>query len=153
MKIDLAAYFSKVSQTTQGGGKECEKAERDFSKILESVLGNPVCRGHAAPATVEMKGCSKVEGVEPVPIERSSRLAWYLEDVLDVVENYAQTLADPACSLESIAPYINRMALEQEKIWSLMNGLAAEDGLREVAREVLVTLSAEMSRFERGDYV
>lgn len=152
MKINLTPEFLQPAQPARTEGKGGKGGETDFSRILETTLGNFGGSAKAPAATPALSGSPTVSPVKMEDTDHQSAVAQGLEDALVVIENYSQALADPACSMEDIAPYVKRMAVEQEKIWSVMDRLPVDDGLRSVAQEVLVTLSTEVSRFERGDY-
>ncbi len=74
--------------------------------------------------------------------------------LIDLLEAYAQQLADPAKSLRQIAPLVDEIQTQAGRL------MAAADAdpqphpeLQTLARRSVVAAQVEVTRFQRGDYV
>jgi hypothetical protein len=74
--------------------------------------------------------------------------------LIDLLEAYAQQLADPAKSLRQIAPLVDAIQTQAER---LMAAAAADPQphpeLQTLAHRSVVAAQVEVTRFQRGDYV
>ena len=77
----------------------------------------------------------------------------HIEKLINLLDRYRDKLADPRISLKQLDPHIKEMNHEMESLGPVLDSLPADDGLRTVLNQTMVTLSLEISKFYRGDYI
>lgn len=75
------------------------------------------------------------------------------ENLLTLLDEYRQKLADPRFSLKDINPLVDRLSSENKNLAEIMGSLPEGDGLKDIARKTLITSSLEVIRFNKGDYI
>ena len=114
-----------------------ERTAQHPGKIKSSPLANPVSAIQFHPLSPENKG---------VTVER-------VDNLLNLLDNYREQLADPQVTLRSIEPVINMIAKEKEQLSSVLESLSNEDGLKDIVNRTLITASLEVVKYNRGDYI
>ena len=76
-----------------------------------------------------------------------------VDNLLNLLDNYRDKLADPQVTLRSIEPVINMIAKEKEQLSSVLESLPNEDELKDIVKRTLITASLEVIKFNRGDYI
>ncbi|MBW2486601.1 MAG: hypothetical protein JRE72_04205, partial [Deltaproteobacteria bacterium] len=76
-----------------------------------------------------------------------------LDNLLDLLEQYRDQLADPKVTLRQIAPLLNTIDKKQEQLSALLKGMPDEDGLKDIVHRTLIATSLEVMKFNRGDYI
>ena len=76
-----------------------------------------------------------------------------IDRFIDMLERYQQKLTEPGATLKDMDRLISDISLEKDRLASLTASLDAEDGLRGILNEALVTASREVFKFQRGDYI
>jgi hypothetical protein len=120
------ALKASVEQTAQHPGK-----------IKSSPIANPVSAIQFHPVSLENKSLT---------VER-------IDNLLNLLDNYRDKLADPQVTLRSIEPVINMIAKEKEQLSSVLESLSNEDELKDIVKRTLITASLEVIKFNRGDYI
>jgi hypothetical protein len=94
-------------------------------------------------------------GLEPaLPDPSNGQItADHIEKLINLLDLYRDKLADPRISLKQLDPHITEMNREMESLGPVLDSLPADDGLRTVLNQTMVTLSLEISKFYRGDYI
>ena len=127
-------------------------AGREFGAILKDTVKN---------TTTAALAPSQTTFINPLPGSQSASLsssdpqfaANRIEGMIDLLDRYRQKLADPRITLKQIDPVIKEMTLEMENLAPLLDSLPADEGLKNVLNQTLVTVSLEISKFYRGDYI
>jgi len=125
---------------------------RAFSDALGRALstenGAPAQSGKAAP------GPSSISGVQfsSLPFTAPANAAEKVDHLLELLEGYRQQLADHRQSLKSIAPQLERVEKGTRELEKSIESLDDADGLKSIAQEALITATAEVFKFNRGDY-
>lgn len=74
--------------------------------------------------------------------------------LIDLLEAYAQQLADPAKSLRQIAPLVDAIQTQAERLMAAADADPQPDPeLQTLALRSVVAAHVEVTRFQRGDYV
>jgi hypothetical protein len=76
-----------------------------------------------------------------------------LDNLLDLLDQYRNQLADPKVTLRQIEPLLNTISKEKEQLSAVLNGMPDEDGLKDIVHRTLITTSLEVMKFNRGDYI
>jgi hypothetical protein len=92
-----------------------------------------------------------------LPLNSSPRVGEIIkksEEVLCLLEEYANGLSDPEMSLKDIGPLVERIKEEAGLIEADVNEKGQSDsGLGRIIRELSVVANVEAFKFHRGDYV
>jgi hypothetical protein len=89
----------------------------------------------------------------PVSLENKRITVERVDNILNLLNNYRDNLADPQVTLRSIEPVINMIAKEKEQLSSVLESLPNEDELKDIVERTLITASLEVIKFNRGDYI
>jgi hypothetical protein len=74
--------------------------------------------------------------------------------LLDLLEDYAKNLNDPSRSLKDMAPLMEEISINAQKLLKETEKMpATEEKLRGIASSAAVTAQVELFKFKRGDYV
>jgi hypothetical protein len=114
-----------------------ERTAQHPAKIKSSPMANPVSAIQFHPVSLENKR---------ITVER-------VDNILNLLNNYRDNLADPQVTLRSIEPVINMIAKEKEQLSSVLESLPNEDELKDIVERTLITASLEVIKFNRGDYI
>lgn len=76
-----------------------------------------------------------------------------VENLLDLLDDYRQKLADPQVTLKEMDGLVGKIAGEKENLTATLDSMQDGEQLRDVLNQTLVTTSLEIMKFRRGDYV
>ena len=76
-----------------------------------------------------------------------------VEQLLDLLEAYSAALADPKKNLRDLSPLVKLLEREQRNLEELGKNLADGDMLQNILKQAVILSQAEVSRFNRGDYL
>ncbi|MCU0590117.1 MAG: hypothetical protein MUC57_01415 [Desulfobacterales bacterium] len=76
-----------------------------------------------------------------------------LEGFFDLLDGYCQKLANPRVSLKGLASSIQQLEEGRDALSRMNEALPADDGLKDVLNQTLITAELEIMRFRRGDYL
>lgn len=151
MKIDGNNDIGRSVFTDKATPKEatsdCEfkdilKASVQRSQQTQAPVQTPT---HANPSGA-IRFVPRSPGVEDTTVER-------LDNLLNLLEQYRDQLADPKVSLRQIEPLLNMIAKEKEQLSAALNTMPDEDDLKDIVHRTLITTSLEVIKFNRGDYI
>ena len=76
-----------------------------------------------------------------------------LEGFFDQLEDYCQKLSNPRVGLKGLASSIQQLEAGRDALSRMNAALPADDGLKDVLNQTLITAELEIMRFRRGDYL
>ena len=76
-----------------------------------------------------------------------------VDNLLNLLDQYRDQLANPKVTLRTIEPILNTIAKEKEQLTGVLDNIANDDGLKDIVQRTLITASVEVMKFNRGDYV
>jgi hypothetical protein len=114
-----------------------ERTTQQQAKIQRSALIDPVSAIRFDPLSPEDKSTT---------VER-------VDNLLNLLDNYRNELADPQVTLRSIEPVMNTIVKEKEQLSAVLDSLTNEDGLKDIVNRTLITASLEVIKYYRGDYI
>ena len=114
-----------------------ERSAHHPEKTESSPLANPVSAIRFHPLAPENKS---------ITVER-------VDNLLNLLDNYRNQLADPQVTLRKIEPVINMIEKEKAQLSSVLDSLTDEDGLKDIVNRTLITASLEVIKYNRGDYI
>ncbi|MEW5725407.1 MAG: hypothetical protein AB1896_20005, partial [Thermodesulfobacteriota bacterium] len=71
---------------------------------------------------------------------------------VDLLDKYAQALADPDLSLRQLEPLVKGLEGEVENLEALGQGLPEGHGLKDLADRTAIQAAIEALKFRRGDF-
>ena len=127
-------------------------AGKEFSAILKATVKNSTTAGLAPLQTTFI---NPLPGLQPVSSSLSDHqvAANSIEDMINLLDRYREKLADPRVTMKQIDPVIREMTREIENLAPVLDSLPADEGLKNILNQTLVTVSLEISKFYRGDYI
>ncbi|MGD8290231.1 MAG: hypothetical protein PVF37_00910 [Desulfobacterales bacterium] len=132
--------------------KDQQKVGKEFDSILKEAVENTLSETVTAKQTVFV---NPVRGLQPASSPELNQSVTYrnIEEMLNLLERYRDKLADPQVTLKQIDPYIMELNRGMETLAPLLDKLPAGNGLRNILNQTMVTMSLEISKFHRGDYI
>ena len=123
-----------------------------FGAILKETVKNSTTAGLAPLQTTFI---NPVPGLQPASSSLSDHqfAANSIEDMINLLDRYREKLADPRITMKQIDPVIREMTREMENLTPVLDSLPADEGLKNILNQTLVTISLEISKFYRGDYI
>jgi len=89
----------------------------------------------------------------PCPVDSKSDVFVQSEKILNLLDNYAVELADPARTLKDIGPLVENIEKEVTMMESeAVNKVQNDKALDKLVKDVTVTAKVAMYKFHRGDY-
>jgi hypothetical protein len=127
-------------------------AGKEFGAILNETVKNSTTAGLAPLQTTFI---NPLPGLQPASSSLSDHqfAANSIEDMINLLDRYREKLADPRITMKQIDPVIREMTREMENLTPVLDSLPADEGLKNILNQTLVTISLEISKFYRGDYI
>jgi hypothetical protein len=124
----------------------------NFNAILREAAKNTTA---SEPTPTPSTSINLLPIVEPTALSPSDhRLATdRIENMLNLLDRYREKLANSRMTMKQIDPEIKEMAQTMENLGHVLDSLPAEDGLRDILNRTMVTISLEIGKFYRGDYI
>jgi hypothetical protein len=151
MKIDGNNDIAR-SATADKSTSEQATATDEFKKILKASVDRSKTQA-AKIQTAPRPNPSAAIHFTPLSPEARKFTVERLDNLLDLLDQYRNQLADPKVTLRQIEPLLNTIAQEKEQLSAVLNGMPNEDGLRDIVHRTLITTSLEVMKFNRGDYI
>jgi len=127
-------------------------AGKEFDAILKETVKNSTTAGLAPSQTTFI---NHLPALQPASSSLSDHqfAANRIEDMINLLDGYREKLANPRITMKQIDPVIREMTREIENLAPVLDLLPADEGLRNILNQTLVTVSLEISKFYRGDYI
>ena len=152
MKIFNNEQVLKTFQSELKVKAQPTSVEKEFGVILNKAVEK---KSTAALASMQTTFVNPLPGFQPAPPSPSDHqfTANDIEDMINLLDQYRDKLGDPRITMKQIDPVIMEMSREMENLAPVLDSLPAEDGLRNILNQTMVTISLEISKFYRGDYI
>ena len=151
MKINGSDEIIKNSFAEKAMRKEPDQ-EDNFKNILKSTVEKTAQDPEKIQSSALANSVSAVQ-FHPISPENRSVTVKRVDNLLNLLDNYRDQLADPQVTLRSIEPVINMIEKEKEQLSSVAASLPNEDGLKDIVNRTLITASLEVIKYNRGDYI
>jgi len=127
-------------------------AGKEFGTILKETVKNTT---PAALAPLQTTFINPSAGLQPTSSSQWDHrfAANSIEDMINLLDRYREKLADPRMTMKQIDPVIREMTREMENLAPVLDSLPADEGLKKIFNQTLVTVSLEISKYYRGDYI
>ncbi|MDR2422092.1 MAG: hypothetical protein LBE01_01795 [Deltaproteobacteria bacterium] len=76
-----------------------------------------------------------------------------IESLLDLLDNYAQALANPQKALKDLAPLADDLELAAQGLGQTSENLSSDDPLKALTSDTASVAMVEAMKFKRGDYI
>ncbi len=132
----------------------------DFKKILDEVSSPPGREGSITrteyPGPPVADGVHILHGVEqmnePLNVAGKKQVINELQKMLDLVDFYSAKLRDTTMPAQEMTPLISHLQERLESIHGMEAAPGMPEGLKPIINDMAVTISAEIAKFNRGDY-
>ena len=132
------------------------RSQQDQKEDFKNILKASVERTTSNPGKIQSppltNSVSAIRFQTPSP-EHKRLTVDRVDNLLNLLDNYRDQLADPWVTLRSIEPVIKMIDKEKEQLSSVLDSLTEEDGLKDIVNHTLITASLEVIKFNRGDYI
>jgi len=127
-------------------------ASKGFGAVLKETVENTKT---ADLAPLQTTFINPLPGLQPALSSPPDHqfAANSIEDMINLLDRYREKLVDPRIPIKQIDPVIREMTREMENLAPVLDSLPADEGLRNILNQTLVTVSLEISKFYRGDYI
>lgn len=151
MKISATPQFHPDPPVARSH-RATEAATTDFQSILTHTLDR-LADSQQPGAVSRPFAASSARPLAMPTTDPVLSLTDRLDRLVDRLDSYRQKLADPQATLRSIEPLVNDIAALARKLAPELNSADQTGPLGDILRHALVTASAEITRFNRGEYV
>ncbi len=156
MRIDESQRALLEQQGKINKTKNTEKVS--FQQIMDQLALRPEA-GKALPVNINPvqiidgpTGIIPLNGSKPGSVEKNILLD-SLKDTMDLIDFYAGRLSDVTIPAENLSSLVDQL---DEKLTAI-KGLSSIEGIPEklkpIISDIAVTMSTEIERFRRGDYL
>ena len=151
MKINETDQILKQLNPVTGTRPQ-PSGDKAFGKILKERVGHSI---KDLPGTRQTAFIHQLNGAQ---VKTSTGFKSHdaldrSENLIGLLDQYCQKLADPAATLKQIDPIIREIRQEAEHLTPFLDALPGNDGLKGIVNDILVTASTEITKFYRGDYI
>ena len=127
-------------------------ARKKFDAILKDTMKNTET---ASTDTLQTTFINPTPVLHPAPIVPSDQIyaADSIEDMINILDGYREKLADPRITMKQLDPDIKEMTRGMENLAHVLESHPVDEGLRNILNQTMVTISLEIGKFYRGDYI
>jgi hypothetical protein len=127
-------------------------AGKKFDAILKDTVKNTAT---GSTATLHTTFINPTPVLQPAPIAPSDQIyaADSIEDMINILDRYREKLADPRITMKQLDPDIKEMTQGMENLAHVLESHPVDEGLRNILNRTMVTISLEIGKFYRGDYI
>ena len=151
MKINGSDEIIKNSFAEKTIQREQDQKD-DFKNILKASVERSVHHQEKIKSPLLANPVSAI-WFHPLSPENKRLTVECVDNLLNLLDNYRDQLADPQVTLRNIEPVINMIEKEKEQLSSVLDSLPNEDGLKDIVNRTLITASLEVIKYNRGDYI
>ena len=151
MKINGSDEIIKNGFADKALRKEQDQKE-DFKNILKASVERKTSNPGKIQSPPFINPVSAIRFQTPSP-EYKRLTVERVDNLLNLLDNYRDQLADPRVTLRSMEPAMKMIDKEKEQLSSVLDSLTEEDGLKDIVNRTLVTASLEVMKYNRGDYI
>ena len=148
------AHINQINELTQPIGTQAKPKTGDQSNAFDSVLSNALDKAEPAEGETESVALGEISSPNFQLETPSSLITGKTNDLLELLETYANQLENPGVSLKNIAPVLDQINEKADSLLKDTRFLSEEDsGLKTIATQTVVTAQTEYLKFQRGDYL
>lgn len=132
-------------------GAHIKSDSTGFKEILTQTLETESAPKIPAPKAQALSG-SRGISVQPLGPMDNANMLNRIEYMIDLMDQYRSKMEDPKASLKDIAPLVQTLQAEQEKMELSLEQLGKNDNLGGILKQALVTAEMEVVKFNSGRY-
>ncbi|MDR1396005.1 MAG: hypothetical protein LBK52_07545 [Deltaproteobacteria bacterium] len=140
---DPAADFASLLKTTAASGRNQISIPALSSLDSTALLG----QADQLAGQIQTLQAAAPSGTSPLAASQD------IEQLLDLLDNYSQALADPAKSLKDLAPLADDLGLLAAELGQTSSKLGPNDPLKALSSDTATVAAVEALKFKRGDYI
>jgi hypothetical protein len=127
-------------------------ADKKFDAILKDTVKTTAT---ASKATLRTTFINPTPVIQPAPLAPSDQIyaADSIEDIINLLDRYREKLADTRITMKQLDPDIKEMTRGMKNLDHMLESHPVDEGLRNILNRTMVTISLEISKFYRGDYI
>ena len=125
---------------------------KEFGSILKESVENVKKEVTGARPTTFINPLMGVQLGTPPKFDKQFALD-RIENLIGLLDQYRNKLADPAITLKNMDPIIRQIDQETENLAPALDLLPEDEDLKNIFNQTLVTASLEVTKFYRGDYI
>jgi hypothetical protein len=141
------------NQTDKNDRKNISE-KNDFQAIMDKVTASSAGKENNVPTNIQppfTNGIGIVLKEDPVADKRE--LLTGLKDTLDLVDFYAEKLADSSLTSDNLSPLVEQLEERLDLLKEMGTSSRMDDRLKTIISDVATTMGVEIERFKRGDYL
>lgn len=151
MKIDGNNDIGRSAYTDKATPEQAPAAD-EFKQILKASVDRSQTQAANVQSTPRANPLGAIR-LTPLSPEARATTVERLDNLLNLLDQYRNQLADPKVTLRQIEPLLNTMTKEKEQLSAVLKAMPDEDGLKDIVHRTLITTSLEVMKFNRGDYI
>jgi hypothetical protein len=145
-----SVLFNQTDKTDRKNISE----KNDFQAIMDKVSASSAGRENSAPANIQLSVPSTTGIVfrdDPVPDKKEVLTG--LKDTLDLVDFYAEKLADSTIPSDNLSPLVEQLEERMDILKEMGTSSQMDDRLKTVISDITTSMGTEIEKFKRGDYL
>lgn len=128
-----------------GPKPKAENISTSFADILSKTAQTNAPKQVAAPLIIQP--------IVRAPLSSPHEVYQSTERMLDAMANYQNLLGNQKSTLREIEPAVDDLKKEAFALEPLLQGMDEKDPVAQIAREAMIIVNKEITRFEAGVYV
>lgn len=142
-----------LNQTCKNSRKNVSE-KSDFQAVMEQITSSSSSKQNNIPSNIEMPYVNNNVIVIKEDTLNSNEVALNnLKDTLDLVDFYAEKLADQSLSTDSISTLVEQLEERLGMLKKMGSSDQMDERLKNIISEAATTMGVEIERFKRGDYI
>jgi len=143
-----------ISQQADKIEKKNVVEKNDFQSIMDQITSSSIDKGINVASEIK----TPIIGGSGIVIDSSfetlskEEVAGTLKDTLDLVDCYADKLADSSLDADSLSPLVGQLQERLDLLKGMESDTGTNDKLKTIISDVVHTMAVEIERFKRGDY-
>jgi hypothetical protein len=128
--------------------------KNDFQAIMEKVTASSVSKENNVTANIQPPFTNGIGVVlKEYPVADKRELLTGLKDTLDLVDFYAQKLADQSLPSDNLSPLVEQLEERLDLLKEMGSSSQMDERLKTIISDVATTMGVEIEKFRRGDYL
>jgi len=142
-----------LNQTCKNNKKNVSE-NKDFQAVMDQITSASAGKQNDVPANIEMPFINSAGIViKEYPVSSREEVLNGLKDTLDLVDFYAEKLADSSLSTDSLSPLVEQLEERLSLLKEMGSSDQTDDRLKTIVSDAATTMGVEIERFKRGDYL
>ncbi len=128
--------------------------KNDFQAIIDKLTTSSSSSENKSAANIQMPFSNGIGIVlKQDPFEEKRDVLTGLKDTLDIVDFYAEKLADSSIPSDNLSPLVEQLEQRMDMLKEMGTSSQMDDRLKTIISDVATTMGVEIERFKRGDYL